>query len=191
MQQVAILVNPPDSFVPAGGLGSAKAATSTIPIVFATGIDPVKEGFVESFGRPGGNVTGYTILTNQLEPKRLGLLQELVPSVGVYGTLLNPSNSYAARNLLDLEEAASKIGKRIFAAFAGNDTDLDTALGALSREQIGALLVTADGYFDTRRQRIIALATQYRIPTLFHFRENVVGGGLISYGPSQQLPTGM
>jgi len=130
------------------------------------------------------SIIGYTILTNQLEPKRLGLLQELVPSVGVYGALLNP-RAYAARNLQELEVAASKIGKRIFAAFGGNDTDLDTALGALSREQIGALLVTADGYFDTRRQRIIALATQYRIPTLFHFREYVVGGGLISYGPSQ------
>ena len=168
----------------AGGIGSAKAATSAIPIVFATGIDPVKEGFVESFSRPGGNVTGYTMLTNQLEPKRLGLLQELVPNVEVYGTLLNPSNAYAARNLQELEQAASKIGKRIFAVYAGNDTDLDVALAALSREQIGALLVTADGYFDTRRRRIISLAAQYRIPTLFHFREYVVDGGLISYGPS-------
>src|SRR5215510_12261055 len=91
---------------------------------------------------------------------------------------LNPSNSLAA-----LEEAASKIGKRVFAAYAGNDTDLDAALGALSREQVGALLVAADAYFDTRRKRITTLAAPYRIPALFHFREYVVDGGLISYGP--------
>jgi putative ABC transport system substrate-binding protein len=86
--------------------------------------------------------------------------------------------------LQELEEAASTIGKRIFAAYAGNDTDLDVALRALSREQVGALLVTGDAYFDARRRRLMALAAQYRIPTLFHFREYVVDGGLISYGPS-------
>jgi putative ABC transport system substrate-binding protein len=163
---------------------AAKAATSTIPIVFATGGDPVEDGLVESFNRPGGNATGYAILTNLIEPKRLGLLQELVPNVGVYGALLNPSSADATRQLQELEEAASKIGKRIFAAFAGNDPEVDAALGALSREQVGALLVAANAYFDTRRRRLIALAAQYRIPALYHFREYVVDGGLISYGPS-------
>ena len=167
-----------------GRTGAARAATSTIPIVFATGVDPVKEGYVESFNRPGGNATGYTIWTNQIEQKRLGLLHELVPNVGVYGTLINPNSLFAARYLQELEEAARRIGKRIFAVYAGNDTDLDVALATLSREQIGALLVIADAYFDTRRQRLVALAAQYRIPTLFHFREYVVDGGLISYGPS-------
>src|SRR5262249_53882392 len=127
---------------------AAKAATSTIPIVFATGSDPVEDGLVESFSRPGGNATGYTILTNQIEPKRLGLLQEVVPNVEVYGVLLNPSSALAARQLRELEEAASKISKRVFAAYAGNDIDLDATLGALSREQVGALLVAADSYFD-------------------------------------------
>jgi len=171
--------------VSVGGYSAvAKAATSTIPIVFATGIDPVEAGIIESFNRPGGNATGYTIWTNQIEQKRLGLLHELVPNAGVYGTLLNPNNALVARRLQELQEAASKIGKHIFAAYAGNDTDLDAALGALSREQVGALLVMADAYFDTRRQRLAALAAQYRIPTFFHFREYVVDGGLISYGPS-------
>src|SRR5262245_2272732 len=164
---------------------AAKAATSTIPIVFAIGTDPVEDGLVASFNRPGGNATGYTILTNLIEPKRLSLLQELLPNVGVYGTLLNKSRpAYTARRLQELEEAASKIGKRIIAAYATNDTDLDAALAGLNREQVGALLVVADAFFDTRRRRIIELAAQYRIPTLFHFREYVVDGGLISYGPS-------
>src|SRR5262245_48236290 len=95
---------------------AAKAATSTSPIVFATGIDPVEDGLVESFNRPGGNATGYTIWTSQIEPKRLGLLHELVPDVEVYGVLLNPSSALAARHLQELQEAASKIGKRVFAA---------------------------------------------------------------------------
>jgi len=102
--------------------------------------------------------------------------------VGVNGALLNPNNS--GRQSRDLDEAASKIGKRFFAVFAGNDRDLDAALGAFGRERVGALLVTADPYFDTRRQRIIALAAQYRIPAIFHFREYAVDGGLMSYGPS-------
>jgi putative ABC transport system substrate-binding protein len=155
-------------------VSAAKAATSTIPIVFA-GTDPVEDGLVESFNRPGGNATDYTIWTNRIESKRLGLLHELVPNVRVYGLLLSPSSPFAARLLQELEEAAPRLGKRIFAAYAGNDTDLDGALGILSHEQVGALLVTASAY--TRRQRIIALAAQYRIPTHFHFREYVVDGG--------------
>src|SRR5262245_4227671 len=164
---------------------AAKAATSTIPIVFATGVDPVEEGLVESFNRPGGNATGYAIWTNYIESKRLGLLHELAPNVESYGALLNSSDAaFARRQLQELEEAARRIGKRLFTAYAGNDADLDAALGALSREQVGALLVSASAYFDTRRQRIIELAAQYRIPAIFHFREYVVDGGLMSYGPS-------
>ena len=170
-----------------GGIAArtAKAATSTIPIVFATGLDPVEDGLVKSFNRPGGNATGYAIWTNYIESKRLGLLHELAPNVEVYGTLLNPSDAVFARSQLQqLEEAARSIGKRIFPAYAGNDADLDAALAALSREQVGALLVSASAYFDTRRQRIIALVAPYRIPAIFHFREYVVDGGLMSYGPS-------
>jgi len=112
-------------------------------------------------------------------------LHELATNAEVYGTLLICSDAASARRRLQqLEEAARRIGKRIFTAYAGNDADLETALGVFSREQVGALLVSDSAYFDTRRQRIIALAAQYRIPTLFHFREYVVDGGLISYGPS-------
>jgi len=163
---------------------AAKQATSIIPIVFGIGDDPVKAGLVESFNRPGGNVTGITLMTALMEPKRLGLLRELVPGVPLIGVLLNPAFPPAARQLQELEQAAHTIGQRIVIKNASTDEELDAAFDVLVQERIGALLVAADPYFDTRRDRIIALSARHRLPAIYQFREYAVAGGLLSYGVS-------
>jgi ABC-type uncharacterized transport system substrate-binding protein len=182
------LVNRPVSLLVAvGGDPSpvaAKQATATIPIVFGIGGDPVKAGLIESFNRPGGNVTGVTLMTALMEPKRLGLLRELVPGVPLIGVLLNPAFPPAAAQLRELEQAAHTIGQRIIITKASTDEELNAAFNVLVREQIGALLVAADPYFDTRRDRIVALAAQNRLPAIYQFREYAVAGGLLSYGVS-------
>ena len=163
---------------------TAKRATSTIPIVFGSGSDPVATGLVESINRPGGNVTGVNILTNQMEPKRLGLLHELVPGVPLIGVLINQNFPPAARQLLELEAASRAIGQRLFVAKASNDAELDAAFTALAQQQVRALLVAADPYYDTRRERIVAFAAQHRLPAMYQFREYAAAGGLVSYGVS-------
>jgi putative ABC transport system substrate-binding protein len=163
---------------------AAKAATSTIPIVFITGDDPVGVGLVESFNRPGGNVTGVSLLTIMMEPKRLGLLRELAPGVELVGMLLNPNSPGAVRHAPDIEDAARRIGQRIVIAKASTDDELEAAFVSLLRERIGALLVAADPYFDTRRDRIVAFAARQRLPAIYQFREYAVAGGVLSYGIS-------
>jgi putative ABC transport system substrate-binding protein len=173
--------------VAAGGDTSgraAKAATATIPVVFAIGGDPVKAGLVESFNRPGANVTGYTIMANQMEAKRLGLLRDLAPGVSVIGALVNPNFPPAVLQLQDLEAASRASGQRMVVAKASSDAELEAAFAALIRDGVGALTVTADPYFDTRRARIIAFAADQRLPTIYQFREYPVDGGLLSYGAS-------
>ncbi len=150
---------------------AAKRATSTIPIVFGMGGDPVKAGLVDSFNRPGANLTGYTLLTNEMESKRVGLLRELVPGVALVGVLLNPKFAPAAH------------GQKLVMATASSDEELSAAFALLVRERVNALLVAADPYFDTRRDRIIAFAAQNRLPAIYQFREFAAAGGLISYGP--------
>jgi len=179
-RRVAVLIT-------AGGEPSAlaaKRATSTIPIVFGIGGDPVALGLVESFSRPGGNATGVTLLTNLMEPKRLGLLRELVPGVPLIGVLLNPKFAPASRQLQQVEEAARNIDQRILVANASTDEELETAFAALTSERVGALLVTADPYFDTRRERIVGFAARHRLPAIYQFREYAIAGGLLSYGVS-------
>jgi putative ABC transport system substrate-binding protein len=179
-RQVAVIVA-------AGGEPSglaAKAVTATIPIVFGIGGDPVKAGLVESFSRPGGNVTGVTLLTNLMEPKRLGLLRDLAPGVPLIGALINPNFPPAALQLQQLEEAAHAIGQRIIIGKASNDEALETAFASLVQEGAGALLVTADPYFDTQRDRIVAFAERQRLPAIYQFREYALAGGLLSYGVS-------
>jgi len=163
---------------------AAKRATSTIPIVFGIGGDPVALGLVESFSRPGRNATGVTLLTNLMEPKRLGLLRELVPGFPLIGVLLNPKFAPASRQLQQVEEAARSIDQRILVANASTDEELEAAFAALTSERVGALLVTADPYFDTRREQIVGLAARYRLPAIYQFREYAVAGGLLSYGVS-------
>jgi putative ABC transport system substrate-binding protein len=162
---------------------AAKQATSTIPIVFVS-TDPVKAGLVESYNRPGGNATDAFLATTEMEPKRLGLLHELVPGALLIGALLNPNVPEAARQLSELEQAARAIGRRLFVAKASDDEGLNAAFALLLQQGIGALLVAADAYFDTRRDRIIAFAAQNRLPAVYHFREYAFAGGLVSYGPS-------
>ena len=173
--------------VATGGDASARAAkeaTTTIPVVFNMGGDPVKAGLVNSFNRPGGNVTGSVVLTELLEPKRLELLHEIVPGVTLFGTLVNPTYSAAADQLRDLEAAVPKFGRRLLVAKASNDDELTKGFDLIMRAGVGALLVTSDPFFDTRRRRIIEFAAQSRLPTIYQFREYAYEGGLISYGPS-------
>src|SRR5262249_46330244 len=156
--------------------------TSVIPIVFGMGGDPVQAGLVKSLNRPDGNATGYTILTNHLETKRIGLLRELVPGTPRIGALLGPAGvAVSARQ--EIEDAARKSGQRLFVTTVGSDAELDGALRSLTHKQVGALLVAASAYFDTRRDRIIAFAAEHKLPAIYQFREYVVAGGLISYGP--------
>jgi putative ABC transport system substrate-binding protein len=164
---------------------AAKLATTTIPVVFVTGGDPVKAGLVTSFSRPGGNVTGSVISgITEMEPKKLGLLRELVPGIRNIGAVIDSNFSASSQQLNQLREAASKVDQQITIAKAGNDLELDDAFTVLAREQVSALLVAASPYFDTRQDRFISFATKHRLPAMYQFREFAVAGGLISYGPS-------
>lgn len=163
---------------------AAKAATATIPIVFAIGGDPVKIGLVESLSRPGGNATGISLLTTAPESKRLGLLHELVPGTKLVGVLINPNYQEADSQAREIREAAATIGKRIHIAYAKSEAELDIAFETLVREGADALLVSADPFFDTRPDRLIAFAAQHRMPAVYQFRQYAVGGGMMSYGVS-------
>lgn len=163
---------------------AAKAATSTIPIVFTIGGDPVELGLVASLNRPGGNATGVSLLTTEAEGKRLGLLKDLVPNTDVFGVLIDPNQQVAEGQSRQVQEAARAIGRQIQIANAGNDRELEAAFTTLVEQRATALLVTADAFFDTRRVRIVALAAQFKLPAIYQFRDYVVAGGLISYGIS-------
>jgi len=162
---------------------AAKAATSTIPIVFSIGTDPVKAGLVASYHRPGGNITGINILTDLLEAKRLGLLHDLVPQAATIGYLWNPSFGPAAENQLpDAQAAAGALGLRLRPLPASVADDIDAAFEVIAKERILALAASADPFLDMNRDRIIALAARHSLPTMYQFREHAVAGGLMSYG---------
>jgi putative tryptophan/tyrosine transport system substrate-binding protein len=167
---------------------AAKNATSIIPIVFTAGGDPVKIGLVESLNRPGGNATGVSLLTTAPESKRLGLLHELVPSARIVGALIDPNYQEAEAQARELREAAATLGQKLIIAFAGSDKELESAFDTLARERADVLQVVASPFFDTRRERIIAVAAERRMPAVYQFREYAVAGGLMSYGVS--LPDG-
>jgi putative tryptophan/tyrosine transport system substrate-binding protein len=150
---------------------AAKRATSTIPIVFAVGGDPVDTGLVESINRPGGNATGIITSTNLMEAKRLGLLRELAPGVTVIGALINPNFPPATQQASDIEDAAHTTGERIVIAKASTDKELEEGFASLVRARVGALLVAADPYFDTRRDQIVAFAARQRLPAIYQFRQ--------------------
>src|SRR3984893_9184820 len=162
---------------------AAKAATVTIPIVFNVGVDPVDIGLVASLNRPGGNLTGVTLLTASLGAKRVGLLRELIPKADLMAVLVN-TTSEGMTQAKDVQDAAREAGLRAIVLNAATDADIDAAFATLSRQRIGGLMVGGDQFLDTRRDQIVALAARHSIPTIYHRREVVAGGGLMSYGTS-------
>ena len=164
---------------------AAKAATTTIPIVFEVGFDPVTIGLVASLSRPGGNLTGVTNLGVEVEAKQLELLHELVPTATTIALLVNPTNRTLADMLSrDMQPAADKLGLKLQVLNASTDRDFDTVFTTLARHRPGALVIGADIFFISRSQQLAALAVRYAIPASFYFREFVVAGGLMSYGGS-------
>jgi putative tryptophan/tyrosine transport system substrate-binding protein len=161
----------------------AKSSTSTIPIVFGSA-DPVGEGLVASLARPGGNITGFSIMAPDLEPKRLELLSELVPQAGVIALLADPSNPNIGRMIRDVQEAAREKGVQLQILNASSESEIDTAFASLVRDHAGALVVGADPFFGSWREQLVALASRHAVPAIYFWREFVVAGGLISYGPS-------
>ena len=163
---------------------AAKAATTTIPIVFSTGVDPVQTGLVASLNRPGGNVTGVSSMSGELTGKRLGLLHELVPHAARFAALINPSNPRAAETYTqEVQAAASAIRRHIEIATASTNRDIDTAFASLAEKRADALLVTPDVLFFERRVQLVTLAAHHRVPAIYPNREFVDAGGLMSYGP--------
>jgi len=163
---------------------AAKAATSTIPIVFAYGGDPVRDNLVASLNRPGENVTGVTFIGTALTTKKLELLREIVPRVTDIGLLVNPTGSLAEVQIRDLKEAVKGLGQRLHAADVSSESDIDAAFAALSQSKVGALVIGTDPVFALYRGQIIALAARYKIPAIFNIREYCEVGGLMSYGAS-------
>jgi putative ABC transport system substrate-binding protein len=164
-----------------GGL-AAKAATTTIPIVFVVGADPVKTGLVASFNRPGGNVTGVSFFSNELAAKRLGLLHDLLPQATVIAVLVNPNFPDAADQMRDVQGAARTLGLRIRVLNASTESEIDMAFVTLAQQRADALVLAADPFFTARRRRIVALAARHAIPAMYDLREWTAAGGLISYG---------
>jgi putative tryptophan/tyrosine transport system substrate-binding protein len=163
---------------------AAKDATGSIPVVFVIGDDPVKVGLTASFNRPGGNLTGVSFLTGELGGKRLGLICELVPGTSAVALLLNPKDMGAELQKQDVQAAAQALGRRLLVLYARSETDFETNFDTLKREQVGALVVENDPFFDSQREKIMSLAARYAMPAIYHIREFPVDGGLMSYGAS-------
>jgi putative ABC transport system substrate-binding protein len=164
---------------------AAKAATTTIPIVFSTGGDPVRFGLVASLSRPGGNVTGASFITHSLEAKRLELVRELAPAVATVAMLVNPGSVNADPQIKDMQAAASSLGQKIIFLKARNESELDTAFTTMVQQRAGALVLGADPFFTVRRNQLIVLAARHAVPAIYHLKEYAVSGGLMSYGASQ------
>jgi putative ABC transport system substrate-binding protein len=163
---------------------TAKRATTTLPVVFTIGGDPVALVLVESLNRPGGNVTGISQITAMLDPKRLEALHELLPAITAVGVLHNPQNANAAFQVPDLAAAARTMGLDLRFVTASSEHEIETAFANLAELRTGALVVASDPFFNSRRQQIVALAARLAIPAIFHQREFVLEGGLMSYGTS-------
>jgi ABC-type uncharacterized transport system substrate-binding protein len=161
---------------------AAKGATTTIPIVFTFGSDPVLAGFVASLNRPGGNITGVSFFGTLLSGKALGLLHELVPNAAVIALLANPKIQESAGTVSDAQEAARTLGLQLAVFNASTPSEIDTAFATLRQRRVGALLVGGDPFFTSRRQQIVALATRDAVPAMYVNREFVEEGGLMSYG---------
>ena len=163
---------------------AAKAATTTIPIVFATGVDPVAVGLVASLTRPGGNLTGVTSLTVEVGPKRLELLHELVPAATI-ALLVNPAAvPYAETISSQLQAAARKLGLRFHVLHASAVRDFDTVFATLAQLRAGGLVIGSDPFFNSRSEQLAALAIRHAVPAIYQYREFAAAGGLMSYGGS-------
>src|SRR5262245_33909556 len=166
------------------GWHGGKAATTVIPIVFATGGDPVKLGLVASLNRPDGNVTGISWLSNTMAPKRLELLRELLPQVRTIGFLVNPGNPNIPTEMADVQTAADALGLRLHVGKAGTESEIDAAFVAFVQARVDAVFIAGDPFFLTRRVHLVVLAARHGIPTCSDSRLNAEAGGLMSYGAS-------
>jgi putative tryptophan/tyrosine transport system substrate-binding protein len=163
---------------------AAKAATTTIPIVFGTGGDPVALGLVTSFNRPGGNVTGISFMTAEMGAKLLGLLHELLPQAARFVALVNPTSSLAEPFIKDLQEGARTLGLQAEVLYAGTDREIDAAFATLVQKRADALLIAPDALFTSRRAQLAALSLRHAVPSTHVIREFAEAGGLMSYGPN-------
>jgi putative ABC transport system substrate-binding protein len=172
------------AIVAAGGPEAlaAKAATTTIPIVFASAGDPVALGLVASLNRPGANVTGIVNFSAELAPKRLQLLHELIPNAAAFGVLVDPATPAAQPIIIDLQTAARTLRLQLVLVNARTDSDLETAFATLSQQRVGAVLVSVSAFYISRREQLAALAARHALPAIFPYREHALAGGLMSYG---------
>jgi putative ABC transport system substrate-binding protein len=177
-RQVDLIATSPPSAL------AAKSATSTIPIVFRGAADPVRLGLVASLARPGGNLTGVSVIPGELTLKRFELLSELVPQVGVIALLMNPTGTNAERLILDAQEAALTKGLQLYVLKAGRESEIDIAFASLVQLQAGALVVASDPFLSNQREQLVALASRHAVPVIYTWREFADSGGLISYGAS-------
>ena len=169
------------------GLGSAlaaKAATTTIPLVFVGADNPVQFGLVASLNRPGGNATGLNLLTSELTAKRLEIVRQLLPRMAMVAVVINPNSPEVTPQLADVQSASRAVGQPILILNASNESDFDTAFAALVQHGADALLVTNDAFLFNRRDQIVAMAARNAVPTIYDRREYAAAGGLISYGPN-------
>jgi putative ABC transport system substrate-binding protein len=163
---------------------AAKAATTTIPIVFVTGVDPIASGLVASLNRPSMNLTGITILEAELGPKRLQLLREVIPNAALFGVLADPAFPTTQSDIADLQAAARTLGLQLVIVNARTDSDLEPAFASLSQQPVGAVLVSPGTLYTRRNEQLAALAARHALPAIFSFREFALAGGLMSYGTS-------
>jgi len=176
--QVAVIVT---SGAPASAL-AAKAATTTIPIIFVTGGDPIALGLVASLNRPGGNMTGVSLFNVVLVPKQLELVRELVPEAGVIAALVNPNNPNTETEVRELEMAARALRLNVHVLRAIVKEDFDSAFTSMVQQRAGAIIVSYDSFFTSHRDQLVALAARHSLPAVYHWREFAESGGLISYG---------
>jgi putative ABC transport system substrate-binding protein len=163
---------------------AAKAATTTIPVVFTTGGDPVALGLVAGLNRPGGNVTGGANFEAELAPKQLQLLRDLIPNALRFGVLADPAFPATPSTIANLQAAARTLGLQFIVIYAGTDSDLETAFETFSQQRVGAVLVGVNVFYNRRMEKLAALAARFALPAIFPFREYALAGGLMSYGSS-------
>jgi putative ABC transport system substrate-binding protein len=181
----AMVTRKPAVILAVGGTASAlalKNATTTLPVVFLIGADPVRFGLVASLNRPGGNLTGLTSLSNLLPAKQLEMLHELVPNAGMVGLLVNPGNPNVEFDTKDVRIGAELLGLKLIVAAAGTENEINTSIESLAEDRVAAMLVASDLFFLRRRTQIVTLSARYTLPTMYDRPDYVVAGGLMSYG---------